>query len=136
MTGPSKFTLLKNDLAKEFLSAFDMSSFQSFNPQDKKSYAITECDDKIAAIAPVYISKHGVTISIIEVHPDFRGLNLGLEMMRKLFLHTRELTQEGLTAPVLSTQGFTDSGKKYILPKMAALEAEFPDIEFLTFPSA
>lgn len=131
-----QFKVIESDLSAEFFSAFDMSSFKSFGTERCRSYAALIQDDQIAALAPVYVSDYGVNIEIVEVNPDFRGSKLGLTMIRELFAHTHNLSVEGKTRPMLSTQGFTADGKKYLMPHMDRIEAEFPDVDFGTYPGS
>ena len=135
MFAHDEFDVIPPDLRSGFFEAQDMSGFEHYDDNSDTTYASLKINGVVIGLASISISEFGVNVGIIEIKADERGQKAGTKLASHIFNYVRDLAAKGQTKACISTPGFTDDGKKYLLPQLAALEAQNPDVQFYTYPS-
>jgi ribosomal protein S18 acetylase RimI-like enzyme len=82
-------------------------------------------------IAPKFQRIH---IEFLEVSENARDQKVGSQMLNDIFQRAHEM--QGHERASVTTCGFTELGKKYLIKVLDRLTNEFPDVEFVSIPTA
>lgn len=140
-TGDTQFQIIDSALNSEFLTASDVSAFQMLKGKEDfgtHTGLLTHCDE-VVGLADLYIRENEADVLILnmEVKASARGSKFGAVILKSLFDHVVELTNQlSLKKGFILVDGFTDDGKKHILPELCRLSERYDDVEFYKIPGA
>ncbi len=138
------FVVVKSDLFPEFVKSSGSQAFEKFKScknLDRFGYVgVLYCSGKIVGLAELDILTDfmcKIDVQFLEVAEPFWGKQYGLQMLRETFeLAKQSLPDDSRRNAIVTTQGYTDRGEKHILSHIDEISAEYPDVDYESYPTA